>query len=484
MNKVSFLIGFLLISMAVLSQNQEDALRYSWLNRSGDARFISMGGAFTSLGANFSSTITNPAGIGLYKSSEFSISPSVFIGSTESRYFGDVSDDSRTVFNLGNVGVVVNVPVQDRLGTNPWKSFNFGFGLNRLNDFNNRIMIDGYNPNSSLSDLYEVYADGIYPDQLDPYDTRPAFNTYLIDTIPGQPTEYYPASLGGERQINTITTEGSMNEVVFSAAANYMDRLYLGLTLGLPYLRYSSYSVITERDFDEANTNTDIEEFNVRESLDTRGSGINLHFGAIYKATDWLRLGASVHTPTWLTHMEDEWYSDFESYFYNGDYFRSSSPTGFFDYEINTPWRFSGGMSFIFGKYGLISADYEFVDYSTAKIRSDSYSFIDENKAIESTYKATNNFRFGTEWWFENYGIRGGYAINQSPFSNNLNDGKQNTISVGIGYKERSFSIDLGYSLSKSEEAYYIYQIPDDNNEPAYNDFKRHMVVLTTNFRF
>lgn len=485
MKKKSFLISLLLLTMAGFGQNLEDALRYSMLNRSGDARFVSMGGAFTSLGANFSSAILNPAGIGLYKSSEFSFSPSIYVGSTDSRYFGTQSNDSKTNFNLGNVGVVVNVPVQDRLGTNPWKGFNFGFGLNRLNDYNNRVLIDGYNHFSSISNLFEVYADGILPDQLDDYDTRPAFNTYLIDTIPGQPTEYYPVSIGGERQIYTQSAKGSMNEVVFTASANYMDRLYLGITLGMPYLRYSSNSVLTEKEFDTVYTNTDIKEFTVRESLDTKGSGINLHFGAIFKATSWLRLGASIHTPTWFTQMEDEWYSDFESYFYNGDNFKSSSPTGFFDYQINTPWRFNGGVSFIFGKYGLISADYERVDYSTAKIRSDSYSFVDENRDIQNTYQATHNFRFGTEWWYENFGIRGGYAISQSPFQSALNDAGQNTISFGIGYKEKAFSLDFGYSLTKSEEAYYLYQIPDYNhNIPADQDFKKSMIVLTTNFRF
>jgi len=29
-----------------------------------------------------------------------------------------------------------------------------------------------------------------------------------------------------------------MNEYVFSFAANYNDRLYLGMTMGLPYIRY------------------------------------------------------------------------------------------------------------------------------------------------------------------------------------------------------------------------------------------------------
>lgn len=484
MNKLLFFTGLLLISLSGFSQNQEDALRYSWLNRSGDARFMSMGGAFTSLGANFSSSVTNPAGIGLYKSSEFSISPSVFSAKTESRFFGNISEDSRTNFNFGNIGVVIHVPSNNRLGNNPWKGFNFGFGVNRLNDYNNRILIDGYNPNNSMSVMYANYANGIHPDQLDEFDTNPAFNTYIIDTISGLTNQYYPVSTGGERQINSIITKGSMNEVVFTASANYQDRLFFGATLGLPYLRYSYNSVITESEFLESNTNTDIKEFSVTENLETTSSGVNLKLGTVIKATNWLRLGLAVHTPTWLTSMKDEWYTDFQSEFLNGDNFISSSPTGTFEYEITTPWRFLGGMSIIFGKYGLISADYEHADYSEAKIRSGSYRFIDENKAIENTYRATDNFRFGTEWWYENFGIRAGYAIYQSPFSDNLNDGEQTALSFGFGFKEKKFSLDFGYVMSKSEEDYYLYQIQGGQNEPSTNKYSRNSFVITTNFRF
>jgi hypothetical protein len=85
------------------AQNQLDALRYSRLNPSGTARFVAMGGAFGALGSDFSALSVNPGGIGLYRSSEFSITPSFSTTTTESQLNGNFREDSRYNFNLGNV---------------------------------------------------------------------------------------------------------------------------------------------------------------------------------------------------------------------------------------------------------------------------------------------------------------------------------------------------------------------------------------------
>ena len=41
-----------------------------------------------------------------------------------------------------------------------------------------------------------------------------------------------------------------------------------------------------------------------------------------------------------------------------------SSPLGYFDYELRTPWKISGSAAYIFRKHGLISFDYNYKDYS------------------------------------------------------------------------------------------------------------------------
>ena len=92
--KTIFAILLSLITLSTLAQNDIDALRYSKTTFGGTARYMGLCGAFGAFGAFFSVLSTNPAGIGLYKSSEFTITPTLFYGATNSAYNG-FSDKSQ-----------------------------------------------------------------------------------------------------------------------------------------------------------------------------------------------------------------------------------------------------------------------------------------------------------------------------------------------------------------------------------------------------
>ena len=61
---------FLLSTFGALAQGEMDAYKFSQYDISGTARYMSMGGAFGALGGDISSMRTNPAGLGIYRSSE------------------------------------------------------------------------------------------------------------------------------------------------------------------------------------------------------------------------------------------------------------------------------------------------------------------------------------------------------------------------------------------------------------------------------
>jgi hypothetical protein len=76
MKRISFVILILLCASAgIFAQNVDDALRYSQIFYGGTTRFTSMGGAFTAVGGDISSLSQNPAGLGVFRSSEFTITP-------------------------------------------------------------------------------------------------------------------------------------------------------------------------------------------------------------------------------------------------------------------------------------------------------------------------------------------------------------------------------------------------------------------------
>ena len=59
-----------ILPLTLSAQSPVDAYNLSQTELRGTARFMSMGGAFTALGGDLSTLNQNPAGIGIYRSSE------------------------------------------------------------------------------------------------------------------------------------------------------------------------------------------------------------------------------------------------------------------------------------------------------------------------------------------------------------------------------------------------------------------------------
>ncbi|HCT72277.1 hypothetical protein SDC9_21570 [bioreactor metagenome] len=454
--KKLIILGILSIftTYGLKAQNEIDALRYSRLNYSGSARFVSMGGAFGALGADFTSLSHNPAGIGLYRSSEISITPSINISNTEATLNGTFRDDSRYNFNLGSVGIVMNNNLESRNQQSLWKNVQFGFGLNRMANFNNRVSIESENLVSSFLTSYWENAQGIHPDDLGSFDTRLAYDTELLFITDSASWEYgIDKPFGGVNQRKNIESKGSINEMVFTLGANYNNKLYLGATIGVPYIRYYETATYTETAL--ADDNTVFNSMTRTDLLETTGTGLNFKFGLIFRATDWLRLGGAIHTPTFYTSMSDDYTATMRSRFDNG-YSASAKANGFYEYELTTPMRAIGSIGFIIGKAGVISADYEFVDYSAARLRASDYDFYDENNAIRSIYQKANNLRFGTEWRYGALNFRGGYGLSANPYVYGTNSALS-SYSLGIGIRERSFYFDMAWVYSTYDDMYYLY---------------------------
>ena len=95
MKSINILTGLALLCLAgeVSAQNEVDALRYSRLDFGGTARSQAIGGAQTALGADAGNLSGNPAGLGLYRRSEFSFTPGISFGNTSSAVDGLSSVD-------------------------------------------------------------------------------------------------------------------------------------------------------------------------------------------------------------------------------------------------------------------------------------------------------------------------------------------------------------------------------------------------------
>jgi hypothetical protein len=485
----------LIVSLATLtlySQTQEDALRYSRTQLLGSARYMAMGGAYGSIGADFSGLAVNPAGIGMFRRSEFAFTPLISFSETEASYFNQLTDDSKYNLSLGNIGFVYTSELSGKSKEAGWERIQFGFGYNRINNFNNRIYIQGFNNNSSMMTGYAHMADGNLPENLDKFTTGLAYDAWLIWPMDDSVDPLYDtdAYFGNVMQQQTITTSGSMSEMSFSIGSTYKDRLYIGASVGIPSIRYKYESEYKETDPD--NRYPEFVSLTRRENIETRGSGVNLKLGAILRATDWLRLGAAFHTPTFYSNMRDDWRYRMSSQLILDNKFENrsaESPRGRFDYELTTPMRAIGSATVLFGKSGLVSAEYEFADYSEVKLNSSSYKYVDENRAMRDNYTAAHNLKFGTEWRLNDVYFRGGYAVFGSPYKSGVNDGSGNQLSLGLGLRQQDYYIDFAWVNSTFKEDRYMYWVPQgeglDFISPVANQtFNRQLFMLTLGWRF
>lgn len=478
-------IGVLAL-MSLLSwaqaQTQADALRYSQISPIGTARYSAVGGAFGALGSDFTTLSTNPAGIAINRKSEFSFTPSVVGTSAIAQFNGTESNEGKLNFNFSNIGFIAT-KVNNKETTHGWLSFNFGIGYTRTNSFHSRYLVEGTNNSSSLADIFVSQANGIHYEDLAseyPFAADLAWQTYLIDTVPGTVDQYFSV-IGEYGQLQRLqkTTRGSMGEIDLSFGANYSNRLYLGATIGFPNIRYDESSIYTEKDQTDSISN--FTSFDYEQNLSTRGSGYNFKIGLIYRATDWLRLGGAVHTPTFF-QLTDTWDTDMTTTAY-ATTFGASSPDGAFDYELLTPFRAIGSAAVLFGKYGFISADYEHVDYSQARFSAITGNgiFSDENAGIRNNFKSVGNLRVGTEWRYQVLSFRAGGQFLGDPLKSGVSFNNP-IYSFGLGFRDTGFSIDMTYMLRQTSEDVYLYDPTFVN--AASVDNSESTVLVTFGFRY
>ncbi len=479
----------IIIASAILypatAQYVGQALRFSQTFPAQTARSLSMGGAFVSLGGDLSASYLNPAGLGVYRKSELTISPGFGYAKSVSNYLAQESDDYRYHFLFGNAGYVSSTHSKKENGL---VGASFSLAYNRLNDFQNNIYIEGNNSSSSLSDFFMENSVGNHPDNLNAFRERLAFDTYVIDTVPGssyydyQTPVFYPVN-----QRKTIETEGGSGEYSAGFGLNFSNVFYFGLGLGINHLRYKEH--LTHSEFNNANM-SDFDHFRFTETLDLKGVGYTFKLGFIARPVSFLRIGGSMHIPTYY-NIEEEYYATMTSRFDNGDEYQasptytdgSSIDVGAFEYKLVTPLKAMGGISVQIGKMGLVAADVEYVDYSNIRYRNkDAYDDMsDYNREIQEEYKSVLNIKAGGEWRFGQLSVRAGGGYYPSPYaSGTLNQNADYAeITGGIGYRDKNFFVDLGLSALMHDERYTLYY-----NNIADLKLNRYRFLTTFGFRF
>ncbi len=479
----------------VQAQDLADALRYSQFQVQGTARAGGMGNAFGALGGDFTSVSINPAGIGLYRSSEFVFTPVFGQTQVETSFRGNLMTDNKYHFAFSNLSYVAAMTPRNQSETG-LVSVNFGIGYNRLMDFNttmlggannmNGSLLDHFAGNATLNNWSEFYEDLAWDADLLIVDDNGIYYHDIEEAGYGQSLR------------KSISKQGAMNEYSLAAGLNFNHKLYLGLSVGIVDVYYRESSEHFERD---ANNNIDyFNSMTFNSTLNTTGTGYNGKIGLIFKPINAIRLGASVHTPTFY-NLNDDFRTSMKSWisYEDGDEnYKITSPYSEYGYNIESPLRANLSGAFVIGKAGLISVDYEYVDYSSAKLRSggDGYQFVDENDEIAEIFKPAGNIRIGGELLAtSNFSLRAGYEYYPSPYNSEAfgatqpnADADRVTFSGGLGFKSGGFFLDLAYRYSYLKDFDMLYPAPVTNTYvqqemAAFNHVKNN-VMFTLGFKF
>ncbi|WP_321995438.1 outer membrane protein transport protein [Draconibacterium orientale] len=509
---ISILLLALFMPFFMQAQDLLDALRYSNIQVSGTARAGGMGNAFGALGGDFTSTSINPAGLGVYRTSELTVTPKFTYGNTEGNYMNTLMEDNKYNIALNNLSYVTVIPTASRSDVG-LISVNLGIGYNRLKDFNSNLLFGASGVTSSILDSWIENSNG-----ENPYvntATYPYYDDLAIAEFGGVDLIYKDENTDiwrSDIQINpfdeqiqnhpvaqrkSISREGSIDEYNFAVGLNFNHKVYLGATLGVTDIYYRESSIYEE--WDEGDI-PNFESLQFNNYLRTTGTGYNFKLGIIYKPVNEVRLGVSIHSPTFYDmhdffHTEMYATNNFTDGIANEE---ALSPLNNYDYQLHTPLRATFSGAFVIAKKGLISVDYEYVDYSTAKLRKggDGYGFTVENQEIKDAYKSVGNIRVGGELRAtNNLSLRAGYEYYPTAYKSTSLGNDQfksndelSVYSAGFGYRFGSFTFDLAYRMTDTMEYELPYAAPVSGIYPtpkaANFDGLTHDVLFTLGFKF
>ena len=527
-------IFFAVSLFAALSANAQETYENAKLageDLNGTARYVGMGGAMEALGADISTIGSNPAGIGLFRHSNVSLSAGLLMQSDGKEF----SNGKKTNLSFDQIGGVYTT----RTGQ---KSFlNFGFNYHKSKNFDYILNAAGSLNGSSQNK--QSYLKGILGDEnnggfyvgknkdgqnigyVNATSTNVAYtwsqidNLYWNSLIPSSAGVYNYEKATGYTLDRAHT--GYIGNYDFAVSGNLNDRVYLGLTFGMKDVNYKGYSEYREN-FNNAGGVL------VRDERKVTGSGFDITAGVIVRpvAESPFRIGAYVKSPTWY----DLTTSNVTGLVYvQGTTNKVSYVSNSYDFKMWTPWKFGFSLGHTIGNYLALGATYEYENFSNINSRVNDggyYNYYGEYYETSSPDKTMNNhtkevlkgvstLKLGVEYKpVSNVALRMGYNYVSAMYDKDAqkdpgiaslgtayasatdytNWSAINRFTLGVGYQVKNFNIDLAYQYSAQNGSFAPFSnfIPSgrttvtESNVATTTDVKnnRSQLLLTVGYRF
>lgn len=530
-----FLAGLLLAlpTSSLLAQGSaaeyaDDAFRYNDFVLQGSARFRGVGGNQAALGGDASNISGNPAGLGFYNRSEFTLSPSINLSSSKNAFLTGNANSDKTNFNIGQLSLVF---AGESSPYSKWKRSSFGISYSQSLNFSNSIDAQGRNNNPNSTFLNEYIpglnsggAGSVKEAQLNS-DFDPSTNTartpeaalyglFLVNptvygatpanpngTINTNGSPYYTPDAGLPlNQRVTTNQSGANSQWTFAYGSNFQDKLYLGISANISRIRYDSEVTVRE-----APINGQFDNYGRTNNLAVTGTGFGLTLGAIYRPVQSFQLGVTASSPTFYS-MKETFQQTFFAYGrvpalvtnLTGGNTLQVDPNDF-NYSMTSPFRASGGFTYFLGegKIGFLTATADYVGYGGMRISTDAFNSTQGNtdfrndvkSEVQNTYQNVVNVRGGVEIRANVLRLRAGVAYLPSAYRIDLDrvsaaSRARTLFTAGVGMRTDRFSVDLSGSFYSQKTGLSPYILNDNDTPTVSTTTQRTNAMLSVGFFF
>ena len=359
-----------------------------------------------------------------------------------------------------------------------------------------------------------------------------------------------PAATSGTGYFD-VQESGAIDSYNIALGGNIANVVFWGMDVDITHMNYNLTPQWSER-LENAVVGDDYGDLWIMPArwalnnfYNCSGTGFNYKFGVIVKPIQEFRLGFSFETPTWYSLTET--FNANVNYRYGDEQPEVSETNDGFpgtnDINFRTPWKINASAAAVLFNRLIISAEYEWTQYKGMKYSAPSYwggdywypdydpwypwdyysaspaaydpyvsndSFYYTNQDIKETYCNTNTLRLGAELRvLPQLSVRAGYSFVSSPVNTKVKnsmietagtipnyrfDNTTNYITCGLGYRIKSFYIDLAYVYKHMTSEYHAYspwypQSVSNNQEmipsPVSSlSLNNSQIVLSAGFKF
>ncbi len=514
-----------LLAQGSAAEYADDAFRYNDFVQQGTARFRGVGGNHTALGGDASNIAGNPAGLGFYNRSEFTLSPSINLTSAKSGFLSGTTNGNKTNVNIGQLSLVF---AGETSPNSRWRRSSFGISYSQSLNFSDQVDAQGRNNNTNSTFLNE-YIPGLnnggpgsvkeralsddFTDNTARTPEAALYGLFLLNpttygattanpngTIDTNGSPFYrldPTLPSNQR--TTVDRSGANSQWTFAYGSNFEDKLYLGISAAISRIRYDSDVTVRESPI-----NGSFDNYGRTNNLAVTGTGFGVKLGAIYRPVQSFQIGVDAASPTFYS-MKETFQQSFFAFGRSPQLIRDltvntvSVDPNDFTYSMTSPFRASGGFTYFLGagKIGFITATADYVNYAGMRISTDAFNSTQNNQDFrndvktetQNTYQNVVNVRAGAEIRASMFRIRAGVAFLPSAYRVDLDrvnrtDRSRTLFTGGVGLRTDRFFADLSGSFYSQQTGLSPFMLNDRDTPTVSTTSQRANAMLSVGFFF